>query len=528
VPFVPPFGGSPLTDTRPHTVRSKWKHAAQRCDSLWLDLFAASASQWHLKPRRAHTPQIFGCGKMTLSQRASVPLALRTAEPPDLPAERATSALPAPPLSIRGFLDCWMTRHGASLQRLSLAGCGAWVTDDELQLVTQHCSDSLVCLDLCGCAQLSDFWVSDCLRECKSLTTVSLAMMGQLSAEALAHWAAEEPMQQQQQQDDPALQELAVPLPCALQRLDLTGCGGIGWFGLQTALRGGCGEGLLELSLRGQVAMPADGIVSVLRCCPNLLQLDASCCLSIDDSTVSEISSLCPQLRTLAISACPAVAMPLTTGKPHRTSHTCTPVTLRVRDSTSDLNTADVATVPLKSKHGCSCCCCLVAAHAVTAVGAACKQLKTLSLAGCLEVCPHDGLPALLSKIPQLERLDLAHCTQFHPVRQSPAVFYRAVAAWQPRPPAAGSVLFCSVRCFDLVGIGCGARANTSSCLPSIFCLLSGACDVGYPPCRCAHRTHQGQRPRRCHAAAAHPSLCRPTGSSRLGALASCGHDTNL
>jgi hypothetical protein len=242
-----------------------------------------------------------------------------------------------------------MTRHGASLQRLSLAGCGAWVTDDELQLVTQHCSDSLVCLDLCGCAQLSDFWVSDCLRECKSLTTVSLAMMGQLSAEALAHWAAEEPMQQQQQQDDPALQELAVPLPCALQRLDLTGCGGIGWFGLQTALRGGCGEGLLELSLRGQVAMPADGIVGVLRCCPNLLQLDASCCLSIDDSTVSEISSLCPQLRTLAISACPAVAMPLTTGKPHRTSHTCTPVTLRLRDSTSDLNTADVATAPLNN-----------------------------------------------------------------------------------------------------------------------------------------------------------------------------------
>ena len=52
-------------------------------------------------------------------------------------------------------------------------------------------------------------------------------------------------------------------------------------------------------------------------------------------------------------------------------------------------------------------------------MGARCKKLKTLSLAGCLDVCPHDGLPALLSRIPQLARLDLAHCTQFHPVSHS-------------------------------------------------------------------------------------------------------------
>ena len=48
----------------------------------------------------------------------------------------------------------------------------------------------------------------------------------------------------------------------------------------------------------------------------------------------------------------------------------------------------------------------------VKVIGESCKSLKTLSLAGCLELCPHEGLPALLSKMPQLERLDLAHCTQ--------------------------------------------------------------------------------------------------------------------
>ena len=53
----------------------------------------------------------------------------------------------------------------------------------------------------------------------------------------------------------------------------------------------------------------------------------------------------------------------------------------------------------------------------VTALAAACPNLRTLSLAGCLELCPHETLPALLSKLPQLERLDLGHCTQFHPVR---------------------------------------------------------------------------------------------------------------
>ena len=53
----------------------------------------------------------------------------------------------------------------------------------------------------------------------------------------------------------------------------------------------------------------------------------------------------------------------------------------------------------------------------VTALAAACPDLRTLSLAGCLELCPHETLPALLSKLPQLERLDLGHCTQFHPVR---------------------------------------------------------------------------------------------------------------
>ena len=270
----------------------KWKGTAERVDSLWLDLFAPSASQWHLKPRRVNAPQIFGCGKMTLSQRASVPLALRTADSPALEPAGEMADADAPPLSIRGFLECWLHRHGANLQRLSLAGCGAWVTDDELQLITQHCKSSLICLDLCGCARLSDDAVSDCLRECTSLSTVSLAMMGQLSSEALAHYVPEEPMppsaldaMDEEHAAAPAA-PLAVPLPCALQRLDLTGCGGIGWFGLDSALRG-CGTNLLELSLRGQVAMPAEGIVSLLRRCPNLLQLDASCCLSIDDSTVS-------------------------------------------------------------------------------------------------------------------------------------------------------------------------------------------------------------------------------------------------
>ena len=58
----------------------------------------------------------------------------------------------------------------------------------------------------------------------------------------------------------------------------------------------------------------------------------------------------------------------------------------------------------------------------VTALAAACPNLRTLSLAGCLELCPHETLPALLSKLPQLERLDLGHCTQFHPVRAAHAV----------------------------------------------------------------------------------------------------------
>ena len=248
---------------------------------------------------------------MTLSQRASVPLALRTAGSPELLPEvqhsATAQATPAPPLSLKDFLECWMIQHGASLQRLSLAGCGAWVTDEQLQIVTKYCKDSLVCLDLCGCAQLSDWSISNCLCDCQSLTTVSLAMMGQLSSEALAHYAPSEPAAHETELE-------TVPLPCALQRLDLTGCGGIGWFGLETAFRS-IGAGLLELSLRGQVAMPADGIVNVLRRCPNLKQLDVSCCLSIDDSTVAEICSICPQLRTLAISACPAVAMPNNVGK---------------------------------------------------------------------------------------------------------------------------------------------------------------------------------------------------------------------
>jgi hypothetical protein len=103
-----------------------------------------------------------------------------------------------------------MIQHGASLQRLSLAGCGAWVTDDELQIVTTHCSDSLVCLDLCGCAQLSDWAISTCLRECQSLTTLSLAMMGQLSSDALDHYASSAPAE-----DD--TENLKVPLPRALE-----------------------------------------------------------------------------------------------------------------------------------------------------------------------------------------------------------------------------------------------------------------------------------------------------------------------
>ena len=285
-------------------ARRRWQCAAERCSSLWVDLFAATASQWHLKPaRRPGTPQIFGCGKMTLSQRASVPLALRSADAPGIPiaAPPAGPEQEGAPLTIRGYLESWLRKHGPHLRRLSLAGCGAWVGDEELRLVADYCSGTLVCLDLCGCAQLSDEAVSDCLHRCTKLTMVSLAMMGQLSAEALRHYspnaaapespspllrlqfggemmdeAAEEAARNQAEraaQLSAAALAAAVPLPPPqLERLDLTGCGGIGWHGLDAALAG-CGEGLQEFSLRGQVAMPADGIVSIVGRCPNLTQV---------------------------------------------------------------------------------------------------------------------------------------------------------------------------------------------------------------------------------------------------------------
>eukprot|EP01047_Picozoa_sp_COSAG01_P032865 COSAG01_NODE_2392_length_7773_cov_9.347928_10_plen_139_part_00 len=48
----------------------------------------------------------------------------------------------------------------------------------------------------------------------------------------------------------------------------------------------------------------------------------------------------------------------------------------------------------------------------VATVRGACQHLRTLSLAGCLELCPHESLPALFSQLPALALLDLSHCTQ--------------------------------------------------------------------------------------------------------------------
>jgi hypothetical protein len=134
-------------------VCRRWHRAAEQTPSLWWDLFAASASQWHLRPNQPQKPraQIFGCGRMTLSQRASVPLATRSVPAPPLTLSQRAAQLDADramapetadaprPLNMEEFLRCWTTTHGLHLRQLSLAGCGAWVRDKHLHTVRAHC-----------------------------------------------------------------------------------------------------------------------------------------------------------------------------------------------------------------------------------------------------------------------------------------------------------------------------------------------------------------------------------------------------
>ena len=91
----------------------------------------------------------------------------------------------------------------------------------------------------------------------------------------------------------------------------------------------------------------------------------------MDDEVVATIAERCQLLNTLALSACPAVTMQ--------------PATVRALAS------------------GCG------------------RNLRTLSVAGCLELCPHEAFPALLTRLPRLQLLDLSHCSQLQvsPLRDS-------------------------------------------------------------------------------------------------------------
>jgi hypothetical protein len=282
---------------------------------------------------------------MTLSQRAAVPLALRRAGPLGVGRSEGTingsglegasavhDGLANPPpispaaLPLGSFLACWAVRHGACLQQLSLAGCGAWVQDEHVALMADKCGATLVSLDLCGCAHLTDDGVAAVLKACRRLLKMSLAMMGQLTSEALSPLCLPPPpllsppdirrekttstticgCDEPDDSDDGSGGTVAWS---ELQALDLTGCGGIGGggLGLERAMRGV--PELRELSLRGHVSMPSENLVAALRHCAKLERLDVSCCLALDDTSVEQISRLCPHMRTLALSACPAVTM---------------------------------------------------------------------------------------------------------------------------------------------------------------------------------------------------------------------------
>lgn len=54
-------------------VCKRWLRVAQSTPSLWTNLFVASSSALS----RVSSCTIFGCGKMTLAQRASIPLSVR-------------------------------------------------------------------------------------------------------------------------------------------------------------------------------------------------------------------------------------------------------------------------------------------------------------------------------------------------------------------------------------------------------------------------------------------------------------------
>ena len=344
-------------------LRSRWQRVTSTTQSLWMDLFTATASLGRRKPA-SHRAQIFGCGRMTLAQRAAVPLAVRRSLQDDpLSDMRPLAVDTAQPLTVSSFLRGWLVRHGEHLRKISLAGCGAWVQDADVQMLANSCASTLICLDLCGCAHLSDEGVAHILQKCQNLSQISLAMMGQLSSaavEPLAHRAAVADVVNNTDTADKS----------CLQAIDLTGCGGLMGQTLVRALRGT--PGLTELSLRGHVSMPATNFLSAVNCCTKLQRLDVSCCLCLDDATVCQLASLCPQLQTLAMSACPAVTM--------------SPSTVRTL------------------AQGCG------------------RRLRALSLAGCLELCPHESMLALISQLPALELLDLSHCTQIQPMHVAAAL----------------------------------------------------------------------------------------------------------
>ena len=126
------------------------------------------------------------------------------------------------------------------------------------------------------------------MRGCAvALPVCSLAMMGQLSSEALLPLSAPDA-------NPPPADEHEPNTNCAmLKALDLTGCGGVNGLGLASALAHG-GRHLAELSLRGHVSMPSAHLLAVLGCCPKLVQLDVSCCLSLDDEGVCQLAKACP------------------------------------------------------------------------------------------------------------------------------------------------------------------------------------------------------------------------------------------
>ena len=133
-----------------------------------------------------------------------------------------------------------------------------------------------------GCRHVSDEAVSRIIARSPRLSTISLAMMGQLSGEALAisteHGVGPSVLRN--------LVRFACLSPCkthgsVINRMahacthqptnldqDITGCGGISYMALERVMSSGgglaLGSHLTELSLRGHVAIPAEGILAVL------------------------------------------------------------------------------------------------------------------------------------------------------------------------------------------------------------------------------------------------------------------------